>query len=259
MSKEGQGLKERNYASGPGAAIQGEPLTVPHAAVRPNGYNYNQQSPAVFNKLVESMRQFGFTLPIIVRQLRKNAYEIIDGEHRWRAARELAMPDVRIINLGTVSDEKAKQLTIILNELGGSPDQVRLADLLRDINSNVDFGALAKVMPFAEKELAAYIDSVDFSFASLSDEDTRPKLEQEAPPIPEEEKSESAADEDVRGGQGGVRNARLILAMPPADAAELEAKLVRIADDPVVAVQRAVDAYLAEMARLASPKKAKKA
>lgn len=250
--RAGQGLKERNYASGPGSEIQGEALTVPIGNVRPNGYNYNAQSPAVFNKLVESMRRFGFTLPIIVRELAKGKFEIIDGEHRWRGAKELAMPEVRVINLGKVTDERAKQLTIILNELGGSPDQVRLAELLRDINTDVTFDELAKVMPYSDKELNALIDAVDFSFASLSDEDTRPKVDDKPaslPPIPDEELGADGEEEEVRAGGKSISSAtqkasRIVLHVPPAEAKDLEMKLMQIDDDPLVAIQKAVDAYL---------------
>lgn len=274
MSKVGQGKKDRNYVAelGPAAAVQGEPLTVAHTAVRPNRYNYNKQNPATFNKLVESMRTFGFTLPIIVRRLGKGRWEIIDGEHRWRAAKELAMTEVRIIDLGEVSDERAKQLTIILNELGGSPDQVRLADLLRDINTDVSFDELLKVMPYSEKELDALIGSVDFSFDSLSDEDTRSKEEAAAPaPMPGLEDGEPAdvvVDEEVEapassGAKPGTiastpKESRIVLHIPANEAKAFEMQLMQIDDDPLVAVRTAVEHYLAHKQEAPAPKKAKK-
>ncbi len=202
--------------------------------------------------LGERGSRFGFTLPIIVRELGKGKFEIIDGEHRWRAAKELLMPEVRVVNLGVVPDEKAKQLTILLNELGGSPDQVRLADLLRDINATVDFAALSAVMPYSSKELAMFIESVDFSFSKLSDQDTRPTITS-LPTAAGDELSEEERIELLPGaGQGDrpeeftARRVRLTVQFEPAAAKALEEKLARINADPAIAIALAVDAYFAQ-------------
>lgn len=276
MSKQGQGLKERNYATAPGAQVSGTELVVKTALIHPNDYNYNKMTPAAFNKLVEIIREFGFTAPIIVRNgdvVKKGKkdtvqhYRVIDGEHRWRAAIELHMPEVRVINLGDVSDERAKQLTIILNEMGGSPDQVRLAELMREINETVDFNALAKVMPYSQKELSALIDTIDFSFASLSDRDSRPQEEQtpegdidaaiEQANIPPEELGPDADEAAARAGMATPppRMARLTLHVEAASVKELEIKLAKIADDPTMAVETAVDFYLANYKPPARKKK----
>lgn len=191
----------RNYVIEPQSAPVGDLRVVPVDLIRPNPWNYNVQSDATFNKTVESIRKFGFVDPCTVRPIPNPdggegevLYQIIDGEHRWKAAKMVGMKEITVIDLGAFDDEKAKQLTIILNDLGGSPDQVRLAELLRDINVTVPAEELALVMPFAEPELRMYLDVVDFSFESATTTDTR---------RPEEQKDEEEIEEPQVTGKKG--------------------------------------------------------
>lgn len=55
--------------------------------LRPNGWNPNQMSPRQFEAEIESILRFGFIDPITVRE--KDGLEIVDGEHRWKAWREI--------------------------------------------------------------------------------------------------------------------------------------------------------------------------
>ena len=58
--------------------------------VRPNGYNPNAQLPSSTLMLIQSIREFGWTQPIVVRPPNsEGVHVIIDGEHRWRAAEAL--------------------------------------------------------------------------------------------------------------------------------------------------------------------------
>lgn len=144
--------------------ITGEAKLVPHADVVPNPWNYNEQSDETFDKLVESLRRYGFVQPVITRRLASGAHEIINGEHRWRAAEKLGMRDVPIVDLGEVSDTRAKELAIVLNELGGQANTLKLSDLLRSIEIEVPREALASVMPFTDREFATFFESTDLSF-----------------------------------------------------------------------------------------------
>jgi len=160
------------HLDGAQAQILGDYKTVLLDTVKPNPWNYNTQDKATFTKLVESVRRNGFVQPPIVRTL-NGGYEIINGEHRFHAAQSLGMTKMPVIDLGTVDDLKAKQLSIILNELSGNPDQVRLAELLRDIHTQVPMSDLTTVMPYTERELTMLTEAVDFSFDHLSTGDTR--------------------------------------------------------------------------------------
>jgi ParB family chromosome partitioning protein len=60
--------------------------------LRPNSYNPNRLSPEEFKGLVESIQNAGYCEqnPILARPL-NGYFEIVDGEHRWRACLELKL------------------------------------------------------------------------------------------------------------------------------------------------------------------------
>lgn len=61
-----------------------------------NTYNPNRMTDAEFEEFVAEVRRLGrLPKPIIVRQ-KAGAYEIVDGEHGWRAAREVGLAEVPV-------------------------------------------------------------------------------------------------------------------------------------------------------------------
>ncbi len=158
------------------ASLVGEHKVVPIRSVVPNKWNYNVESPAIFTKLVRSLRDNGFIEPIVCRRIAKAKWEIVNGEHRWRAAIEAGLTEISIIDMGEVGDTKAQSLCIIFNELGGTPDEVRLADLLRTIAADTSFEKLNETMPFPEAELKCLLESVDFSYVNMSGKDASPDM-----------------------------------------------------------------------------------
>jgi hypothetical protein len=144
---------------------------VPIETLKPNPWNPNKQSDFVFEKELNSIRQFGFVVPIIVREASKGKYEIIDGEHRWKAAKELGMTQVPINSLGKVETAAAKKLTIILNELHGQYDVVDLAKLVAGLNKEVGLDELVRDLPFETQELENLIATATFDMDSLKKPD----------------------------------------------------------------------------------------
>lgn len=123
--------------------------------LHPNAWNPNVMSQEDYDKALESIDRFGFVDPITVRE-GPEGFEIIDGENRWRAARDKKLPTVPIIVLD-VSDDDARALTIVLNELRGKPDQARLAELVADLASRRSVLELERVLPFKRSQLAQMV------------------------------------------------------------------------------------------------------
>jgi hypothetical protein len=130
--------------------------TVPVTSLRPNPWNPNKQSDFIFEKECQSIRDNGFIDPVLVRE-KAGALEIIDGEHRWRAAMKLGMDSIPVNNLGEVDDSTAKKLTIIMNETRGKADIEKLSELLSDLDDDLGMEDLLKSLPYHEKELEAMI------------------------------------------------------------------------------------------------------
>jgi ParB family chromosome partitioning protein len=64
-------------------------------------------------ELVESIREHGIIQPLIVRQ-RLDKYELIAGERRWRAAKEVGLLEAPVI-IRTASDQEVLELALIEN------------------------------------------------------------------------------------------------------------------------------------------------
>src|SRR5205809_2931327 len=82
---------------------------VPIEYVRPNPRNPRRNfSEAELADLTASIKERGIIQPVVVRALRgaKDAYEIIAGERRWRAAQRAGLHDIPIVPL-EASDSEA--------------------------------------------------------------------------------------------------------------------------------------------------------
>lgn len=101
-------------------------------AIRPNRWNTNFLRPAEREKLRAEMAKSGpeRTPPIVVRQVR-GGYEIIDGEHRWRIARELGWEKLKA-EVFSIDEGEAKRLCLSYNALRGRINWFKLSDLMRE-------------------------------------------------------------------------------------------------------------------------------
>lgn len=149
--------------------------------VAPNAWNPNKQTERQFAAEIESIQDHGFIMPIIVRQV-DNAYQIIDGEHRYRAL--TAMKAQGQSGAGNVNDllqaghvpaivldadeNTAKRLTIILNETRGRADLALLAEVVADLSQEIDVVDLLSGMPYTEKEVEELISVTEFDWDALS-------------------------------------------------------------------------------------------
>jgi ParB-like chromosome segregation protein Spo0J len=107
---------------------------VPHDRITPNDYNPNRQSEHDFELLTRSMREDGFTQPIVAVEDpdHEDKFVIVDGEHRWRAAMELGMAEVPIVVV-PMTPEQARIATLRHNRARGSEDIELTAQVLRDL------------------------------------------------------------------------------------------------------------------------------
>src|SRR3990167_3334570 len=72
---------------------------VPVESIHPNEYNPNRQSEHDFELLQRSMKDDGFTQPIIVQKNPDGSSSgiIVDGEHRWKAAKAIGYKEIPVV------------------------------------------------------------------------------------------------------------------------------------------------------------------
>ena len=90
---------------------------VPTTSLRPNARNPRRMfSEDELDELTASLRERGIIQPIVARPVRgaPDAYEIIAGERRWRAAQRAGLHEVPVVII-EATDEESLQLAIIEN------------------------------------------------------------------------------------------------------------------------------------------------
>lgn len=160
--------------------ICGEHRLVPVDMLDPNPKNPNKESKFIFTKLIEVIRRKGFRDPIHVRK-RGGRYEIINGEHRWRAAKALKMTSVPIIDHGNLSDADAAALLISMNELRGQMDHDGTAALVQfifDEAGPAEGDEALQCLPYTDSQLHDLLDGLG-AVDTGDDEEAS-----DAPPVP---------------------------------------------------------------------------
>jgi ParB family chromosome partitioning protein len=100
-----------------GDSMDGAQRKAPIEFLRPNPRNPRQTFDEVgLQELADSIRERGIVQPILVRHLAgvDNAYEIIAGERRWRAAQRVGLHEVPIVVVDA-DDRQSLEYAIIEN------------------------------------------------------------------------------------------------------------------------------------------------
>lgn len=132
-----------------------------HGSFVPNTWNPNKMDDFMRDRLHKSIEEDGFIMPVLVRpntQGTNEYWEIVDGEHRWRIAGEKGMKEVPFVNLGPISDEEAKAITIKANTLKGEFDSVELAKIIEELASEGGIAALSESLPYTPERLQGMVD-----------------------------------------------------------------------------------------------------
>lgn len=142
--------------------------------LRPSTWNTNIVTPENEAKLEASIKRFGFFRPLVVREIGEEL-EIIGGEHRWEYAKKHGLK-VPVMNLGPISDQEAKEISIADNSRYGIDDTLAFAELLKELG---DTGTLQEFLPYTETDFADIFSSVDIALDDLDIEENFEKDEED--------------------------------------------------------------------------------
>ena len=140
---------------------------VPIMDIEPNDWNPNQQNEKIFESLINSIKENGFTSAILVRTIIPDKkWQIIDGEHRWRACIKLDYSTIKIEDIGIIEEAVAKMLTIALNNIKGQDDVLKRAEILKLLNE----GQLS-LLPWSKKEMENELSLINFDWNKFNKEE----------------------------------------------------------------------------------------
>lgn len=133
--------------------------------IYPNKWNPNTMSERTFEHLKAEYQRVGYLQPILVRRV-GDKYEIIDGEHRWRAGVELGFKKLKCI-IVDFDEKTAKLTTINMNHIKGIEDPFKLSELIKDLNTVIDTDELSKILDMDKLELQSLLGLLNLSETSL--------------------------------------------------------------------------------------------
>ena len=115
-------------------------MAVPFEKIVPNSYNPNGVAPPEMKLLYDSIKEDGYTMPIVCYySQKKDLYAIVDGFHRWRVMKEY--PDISARAHGmmpvTVIDKPlASRMasTVRHNRARGSHNVDLMSNIIRDLH-----------------------------------------------------------------------------------------------------------------------------
>ena len=128
--------------------------------IRPNTWNPKDKNTKEYKTIKEGISKKGLRSPIVVRDLQNGrGYEIIDGEQRWTACKDLGFKKIFIYNEGEMPDKEAKELTIWFEQQVPF-NEVSLAKLVTDMAREYDNLEL----PFNDKQVAEMSELLKFDW-----------------------------------------------------------------------------------------------
>ena len=143
-----------------GREVVGTVATRALASVEPNPWNPNRMSAFLRASLKAGLEGDGWlsSQSLLIWGSDESGETkdlIIDGEHRWRVARELGFLEGPMVVLHNLRESRAKGLTIKMNQKRGSFDEAGLAALIQELMAGEDAEAFALDVGLTEGEIAA--------------------------------------------------------------------------------------------------------
>lgn len=140
-----------------------------------NDWNPNEVDADMMNKLVRSIKERKFIVPIVANV----EGIIIDGEHRYLASEECGLKEVPVILVDMTGDEM-KLSTLGLNNIRGCDSPIKLAKLLQDLNERHSLAEISEMAGYSSEALKDKLELLKIP------EDMLQKLKEEAKKVEEE-------------------------------------------------------------------------
>jgi len=127
-------------------AKRSQVMLVSPSEIVPNPYNKNKMGAQYFAALKANLANphIGFTQPVLVRPNpdNKDQWMIVDGEHRWKAAKEIGYETIPCINMEDMPESLAKYLMLEQNAVRGSTSDEDQKKILNEIENDPEWKKL---------------------------------------------------------------------------------------------------------------------
>lgn len=149
-----------------GPRMTGTVVSAPIDSVKPNDWNPNVFTEFEQKALAYGMKQDGWLAShslLIWRTDEKGKTKnlILDGEHRWTAAKSIGFTEGPMVFLDGLTLAQAKAMTVKTLKKRGEPDDLKLSDLLKSIQADLgDIENVSLDMGIEEEKMMALLADV---------------------------------------------------------------------------------------------------
>ena len=140
--------------------------------IRLNKYNPNVVPDEIMEQLERRIEEEGFLQPVLLRNIEPEGevkYEVIDGEHRFLAAKKLDYEEIPSIIVDKKLPE-AMLATINMNKLRGEFDTLKLAEVIHTLHESYSMEELEEKLGYSSEEMTGMESLLNFDFNKLDDE-----------------------------------------------------------------------------------------
>lgn len=156
MAAEGKTLEQ--LAAGADVEVRDLPV----GNIDPDPENVNEMTDVKYEALVAEIRDQGFVQPVLVRPTGGNRFQLIDGEHRWRACSDLGRESIMAVIIEEDDQDQARIRALSMNGLRGKPVKLKQAYLLADLAKRIPEDELRKRLGMVKSEFEDSLRMAEF-------------------------------------------------------------------------------------------------
>lgn len=147
---------------------------IPLSKLKECTWNYKTDDEELAEKLANNIERNGQIENIIVREISKGKYEVVNGNHRYKALKKLKVKTAVCYNLGKIDEALAKRIAIETNETKFGVDSYLLANLIEELKEEYTFDDIKTTLPYDDLQYDALADLANFDIDNLQEEDEPP-------------------------------------------------------------------------------------
>jgi len=133
-------------------------------------WNYKTENEELSQKLLNQIKKNGQVENILIRRIKgKYEWEVLNGNHRLDVFNKLNMAKVMAYDFGEISELQAKRIAIETNETKFETDNIKLAEIISDLQKEIDIKDLEVTMPYSQEELDRQIALMNFDWKQFKD------------------------------------------------------------------------------------------
>jgi len=145
-------------------------------------WNYKEDDKDLLKKLVNNIKKNGQIETILVREISKDVYEIVNGNHRLDAFKLAGLKTIQAYNLGKIDIAYAKRLAIELNETRFATNAEKMSTLISELLKIYTKDDLLNTLPYSADEIDKMISNFQIPLDNKSiDELSMQQTENECP------------------------------------------------------------------------------